>query len=253
MNEVKKSQIEKSEPVQPASTPVEGAKKKSGQLAEILGIEAVIVVVILLSIIMILNFFNIIPLSTNMPKIFGWLPHKSMNVSDVAQSTPGTSTEEQMEAGQLAPTAVPTYLITCPVSPGFCPQAKSVYNKTTRRVEGLGFMNLTEGLAIYSVFDGTLSSNTQKVDGADLTTITLTGENGFVATYRFIGLPQREKGASRSAVKQAEIIGIVDGGALELFDFTSQKYSLSLTIVNSENNQNITVRPREDGAALDLD
>lgn len=257
MNEVKNSQPEKSTPSQTVNSPVSTAKKKTNQMSEILGIEAVIIIVLILSALMILNYFNIVPISKNMPGIFGWLPHKL---------TPGqieiANNQQQNGDANITPNGVPNttpvaqqevILIACPVSPGFCPQAKSVYNTATRRVEGLGFVNLGKELAVYALFKGTIASSTQKVDGANITTIVLTGDDGLVATYKFHGLPQREKGATGTQVKQSELIGILDGESSKLFDFTAQEYSFSLVIVNPENNQNITVRPREDGQSLDLE
>lgn len=253
MNEEKLSETEKSEstsPINPANIKV---KEKSKQFAEALGIEAVIVVFILLIVIMILNYFNIIRLSTNMPAIFGWLPHRVIVGSNtqISQEQNVSQSENSSQPSTFLP-GEEKFFITCPVSPGFCADGKSVYNKTNREVEGLGYIQLGPELAIYAVFDGQTSSKTEKVDGMDKTTITLTGENGLVATYIFQGLPQKEKGTTDNKVKQAEIIGLSGGAQLTLFDFTAQQYSLAFSLASSENNENIPVIPREDGRALNL-
>ncbi len=253
MNEEKLSETNKSGSTSSVNSANMKVKEKSKQFAEALGMEAVIVVFILLMVVMILNYFNIIRLSTNMPAIFGWLPHRSITsiVSQIPQD------QDQAQSGNTKePTKLPPeqekFLITCPVSPGFCAEGKSVYNKASRRVEGLGYIQLSSGLAIYSVFDGDIATKTEKINGVDKTTITLTGDNDLIAKYEFQGLPQRGKDATGNKVKQSQIIGITSGGQLLLFDFTAQQYSLALSITSKENTENIPVTPREDGRALNL-
>ena len=245
MKEEKNSQLEE-------SAPVTSAKKKVTQLSEILGIEAVIVVVILLSIFMILNYFNIIPLSANMPKVFGWLPHQISSEFSIVQRSSDPQGQPVADQAVADTSDVEQFPITCPISSGFCAQAKGVYDKESREIEGLGYMNLGKELAIYAVFDGTITSSTEKVDGQDQTVIVLTGENGLVARYLFQGLPFKESGKSGNIVKQSDIIGLTGGGELQLFDFTPQLYSLRFSLESAENKQNIPTIPREDGRALNL-
>ncbi len=252
MNEPTKDQVVK------ISTPKEDTisikdKKSSSQIAELFGIETGIVGILILIMLVVLNYFNTIPISSKFSSVFGWLPQKNRTDQNNSQSTASQNRSQSItsekDGSQLS---VEHFLIACPVSPGFCPDGKSVYNRATKSMEDLGFLNLGKGVALYSVFDGTIESKTEKIEGKNKTMIILTGENGLIATYVFQGLPRREKGATENKVKQSEIIGITDGGDLELFDFTTQKYELSLSIVNSENSQKIPVVPRTDGKALDL-
>lgn len=149
--------------------------------------------VIILLMILILNYFNLIPLSKNWPAFFGWLPHQSSGLG-----------EGGVEPRRTHPFAQDFFV--CPVWGEQCKDAYAVMNEDRSQVIGIGYFTLSPGVEIIAMMDGsyTISRNANDVE------IILTDTDGNIqAVYNF---------KDPSIVANTQPISLLKGDLIYKFD-----------------------------------
>lgn len=218
--------------------------KATNKVLEAIEIEVIVLFFVILIVLLVLNYFSILPLSQKFPKIFGFLPTKNMVVS--MQSNGNTSANS---TNTVVPTQdLPQELFVCPVR-SQCVDGRGVYDKTEKKVKGLGYLYIEEKTKLFAIIDGKASLSIKDGDSGKKIAVISTENNEFRVTYEFSG---KIKGDIKdgASIKQDEIIGDFDGGNFLPVDFTSQKYSLYITVQDLRSDQIIPLIPRKDKPGL---
>ena len=144
----------------------------------------------------ILNYFNIISLSTLYPNQFGSLPHQTL--PKTPQKTPPPQ----------------SITFSCPVAKEFCSSGKEIYDGKT--FLGIGY-NLPVGTKIYAAISGNIifggaEDKERKILSHAKIVIGGTGENqGYSVRYDYFGLPISQNENLKQITRRDEL-GAVWGG-----------------------------------------
>lgn len=178
-------------------------KSMNSTKSGLLGILGLIVGVLV--IFFVLNYFNILSLSTIYPNLFGSLPHKTNQKN---------TTAIQQEA----------FAIRCPVTKQYCLLGKSIKHYYS----GLGY-NLPEGTDLLSTFDGDAKTEFGILGNEKLfNEVIIKNSNGVEAHYLFQGnvsLPKRmptDRKNFESSVLSQEKIASISGELLKYMYATDQ-------------------------------
>ncbi len=192
----------------------------------LLGILGLIVGILL--IFGVLNYFNILSLSRIYPNLFGSLPHKSLST---------------------AQTTVPKEPVTigCPVEENFCKNAQILYFPHTKAYQGLGW-NLPKGSPIKAVFDGKLSKDDISGPRGYFRAVLLRSNDGkYEARYIFIPNNQTISGEELKkfqagvSVRKGDVLDQVSDKYLQNFGFPN--ISLQFYIVEKMKNVSLNLKP----------
>lgn len=164
---------------------------KSLALLELGIFEVVFVGIVIAFILMVLNFFNIISLSTLYPDKLGFLPHRP--ISQTAQTREGTSGA----------------FLVCPVKSDPCEGEQVMANG---KYIGMGFA-VPGDFGFYAAIPGTAIFKSENVEGS-ANHVNIGGSGvalGYEAIYDYIGPPSSTPSAT---VVQGDLLGRVENGAL---------------------------------------
>ncbi len=157
----------------------------NGQLSNLFKI--IVFVLVLLLFLALLNYLNIIPLSSILPNQLGWLPHKPYSQNN--QNVP-KNTQQQSQKFRSEP-PIKLDHVSCPVPKEFCKSAKVILDGNN--FLGIGF-SLPLKTKIFAAMPGTIFSTgvEDKAKGISIHTKIILGGRGplqgYSTTYEFFGL-----------------------------------------------------------------
>ena len=100
---------------------------------------ALVILIIIIGF-LILNYFNLLPFSKNMPGLFGWLPHQGS--SDISEEQPRRDHPFKDD------------FFVCPVWGDACKSAFAVMDEENDQVAGIGYFTLPQKTEIIAMVDG---------------------------------------------------------------------------------------------------
>lgn len=220
-------------------------EKSSNKIFEALSIEVILLFFGTLIVLLILNYFSIIPLTKKFPDIFGFLPTKNKaQVTQVAQNSIAKSENGKVDSE----VNVVQELFACPVRPQ-CTDGKGLYDKKEKRVKGLGYIHLDKKTRLFAIIDGKVNISTKDSDSGRKINVITTENDEFIVTYEFSGTLNSEMKTGQ-LIHQDDIIGEFDGNVFTPVDFATQTYSLYITVEDVRSDQIIPLIPKEDKPGL---
>lgn len=198
---------------------------------KILGPEIIVLLAIFALILGVLNYFNILSLSSLYPNPFSSLPHRPFSAVRTNQTT---VSKEPVTIG-------------CPVEEKFCKNAQILYRPGTKAYQGLGW-NLPTGSPLISVFDGELFK--EDLTGTPSVRISTlkSYNNKYEGRYIFITDQKMTKGELKKylggvQVKKGDFIDKVSDRYLKLFGFPQSNFQFY--IVDKTKNVTLRLKPED--------
>jgi hypothetical protein len=216
--------------------------KATNKVLEAIEIEVIVLFFVILIVLLVLNYFSILPLSQKFPKIFGFLPTKSENIIVVSNSG-------SISNNNLSTPSAPEefkFLFSCPVV-SVCAEMKQIYDKSDQKVRGEGFVYIEDKTPVQAIIDGTITSVTEK--DSIVTIIEKSEDESFEITYIFTG-KQESKIKNGTKVKNFEIIANIAGSPTKLSEYSGQNYSMIFQIKDLRTDQILPVEAVEKGNGL---
>lgn len=177
------------QPAQPQPVVFFNAKNTTPKKPLIIILLIIFLLTVILIVALILNYFNILPLSSLYPKPLGLLPHQTQSLE------PDTNQPQQM-------ISVPSVLIiACPVPKEFCNKGKIITYQ--EKDLGLGF-NLPPDTQIFTAFPGIMENGAEsggvfKIKTHPVRWLHGIGQfQGATASYSFFGTPVSSYDASQT-------------------------------------------------------
>lgn len=202
-------------------------------IAEILGILAVIAIFF-----GVLNYFNILSLSSLYPKYFGSLPHQPLS-----QSTQTISTNFTLQKTSYS----------CPLDAKYCKNGEVVVvPDVIPPFYGIGYANAASETAVLAVVPGQYSSGVSVGKNGKKSTVLaiINEEMGVEVDYSLEGTAYIPKAPGRNIVNQGDTIGFLNGEYLDkgLFD---KPYNLVVSIQDLKTKQFIKLKVSANGKTLE--
>jgi len=174
-------------------------KSKAVDLKKIFSIEVGIILVLILTVFLFLNYFNIFSLSTFYPNLFGRLPHRPI-----------------VEKLKVIKSDGPIS-INCPLSEDFCDKGykSEVVIPIVNKKQSLIVWDLPKYTPIYAAFDGVLKEEVSPLSSTlSARTITIQSTNGrYQANYLFISsdiVVQKDAAVVQSKkIEKGDGVGII--------------------------------------------
>ena len=183
-----------------------------------------------LLVILLLNYFGIIPLSRSNPRLFGFLPQKAV-LKQPSASQKGAA-----------------YL--CPVRKNPCPTPEIITKSAIiENFQGLGYQQLAEGTEVVSIFSGQYEVKqlppSQNPDNINITV--KDDEKDYLATYFISGKTDLE---GRGDISKGETVAVLSGKGRGKQNF-GQNYNLIIYVQSSDNLQIKKLSPSSDGISIE--
>lgn len=174
---------------------------------------------VILVVIVLLNYFNILPLSSKLPKIFSFLPHK-----EIIQKT--------VSPKRVNATFI--FTLSCPLAKNLCATGKDLNQGTA--FSGIIF-NIPEGTPILSAFDGKVVEHPKVVERSDTQPlIYIRSVDNHTAIYSYYGITSVKIG---DQVKSGAQIGTISKGSFPVAPLIDNNFLFSLR--NLKGYQKITI------------
>ena len=119
--------------------------------------------------ILVLNYFNLLPLSKNFPGLFGWLPHQGS--AEVFEGEPRREHPFKED------------FFVCPVWGDACKTGFAVMNAQSDQVAGIGFFTLPQETEIIAMVDG---EYTVRKSGENVEIVLLDTDKNIEIVYTFV-------------------------------------------------------------------
>ena len=232
-------------PTQQISQIKNQTNKAANKMADIIGLEFLIVVVVGIVGTLVLNYFSVFPLSQKFPKIFGFLPHRTVVTDNLSINGQNGGKNNKPNV----PSDIPEYLFACPNAHA-CPNLKQVYDRSDNQFKGSALAEIDQQSQIQAIIDGKITRSEQK-DG--VVTITEESADGtFEITYIFVGKRASSSQEDSAEIKKHDLLGMISGDPQELAPYTSQKYYLYLAIKEISTKSFIPVKWVEGADGMDF-
>ena len=233
-------------PTQQISQVKNQTNKAASKMADIIGLEFLIVVIVGIVGTVVLNYFSVFPLSQKFPKIFGFLPHRTLIANN------NLSTNDQ-NGGKNNKTNVssytPEYLFACPNAHS-CPHLKQVFDRSANQFKGSALAEIDQQSQIQAIIDGKITRSEEK-DGV-VTVVEESADGTFEITYIFVGKRASSSQKDSAEIKKHDLLGKISGDPQELTPYTSQKYYLYLAIKELSTKNFIPVKWVEGADGMDF-
>ena len=179
---------------------------------------------VFIAVILILNYFEMIPLSNIYPKLFGILPQQT-TTSSYAPAAPQGSV-----------------FYPCPVKTASCPPSDMLTQSVENKLEfaGLGYRNLPSGTEVVAIFTGSFAVQQAK---DDINISLRSEEKGLLATY-FIKGSTTLKAAGQ--VSEGETLAVLSGTTQRVGKF-KRWYNMVISIQDIQSAKFIKLTPFAEG------
>lgn len=202
------------------------------------GMVACVVLVLLVLIFGILNYFNLISISKLYPNVFGLLPHQPFpHTQEMQPTSPATDLQN--------------LVLPCPLQLDPCPVSERIPTSVDDpNFQGLGYSKIASDTAVIAVFDGTYQSLEQKMPtGLLRTSISIFDAKGIrQATYIFQGL--RIKSGS-GQISKGDAIGKLGQDTVGKRGYYKE-YNLIFSLQDIQNNLYLRLEPSIDRKSLQI-
>ena len=232
-------------PTQQVSQIKNQTNKAANKMADIIGLEFLIVVVVGIIGTLVLNYFSVFPLSQKFPKIFGFLPHRAVVADNL--SINGQNGGKNNKAN--VPNDVTEYLFACPNAHA-CPHLKQVYDRSDNQFKGSALAEIDQQSQIQAIIDGKITRSEQK-DGV-VSVVEESADGTFEITYIVVGKRASSSQKDSAEIKKHDLLGTISGDPQELTPYTSQKYYLYLAIKEISTKNFIPVKWVEGADGMDF-
>lgn len=232
-------------PTQQVSQIKNQTNKAANKMADIIGLEFLIVVVVGIVGTLVLNYFSVFPLSQKFPKIFGFLPHRTVVADNISINGQNGGKNNKTNV----PSDIQEYLFACPNAHA-CPHLKQVYDRSDNKFKGSALAEIDQQSQIQAIIDGKITRSEQK-DGV-VSVVEESADGTFEITYIFVGKRASSSQEDSAEIKKHDLLGTISGDPQELAPYTSQKYYLYLAIKEISTKSFIPVKWVEGADGMDF-